>query len=453
MILRLNSFVISIYIFPVVSVNKSKERDIWIIDESHMDTQKSSNNINRSLAFDKWKDYSDFELVIGSGAGQEYPVTIINSPAGAAHETMYFPFDERALENTLKDIEIALLRSREKSRLSCSQEEETVKDFGKKLFDALLTGKIQSCYDVSLHDAAKQGKGLRMKLRIEPPELVALPWEFLYDSQQLEYLSLSSSTPVVRYPELVQSIRPLSVDPPLRILGMTASPSDLPLLNVEREKRNVEEAMKDLKAQKLVDITWVHGQTWEDLMRAMQTGIWHIFHFIGHGSFDRDKDEGLIALSDEDGRKFLLGATQLKRLIGINSNLRLVLLNSCEGARGSRRDIFSSASAILVHGGMPAVLAMQYSISDEAAIVFSRAFYMALADGMPVDAAVTHARIAVNVALKNSIEWGTPVLYMRSCDGVLFNIQKPGYCYMCGEPNKREDIYCIECGCKFSEIE
>lgn len=42
-----------------------------------------------------------------------------------------------------------------------------------------------------------------------------------------------------------------------------------------------------------------------------------------------------------------------------------------------------------------------------------------------MDAAVAEARIAVSVAMTNTIEWGTPVLYMRSPDGVLFDIQKP----------------------------
>ena len=36
-------------------------------------------------------------------------------------------------------------------------------------------------------------------------------------------------------------------------------------------------------------------------------------------------------------------ATRLGRLLADHASLRLVLLNSCEGARGSERDVFSSA--------------------------------------------------------------------------------------------------------------
>jgi hypothetical protein len=80
----------------------------------------------------------------------------------------------------------------------------------------------------------------------------------------------------------------------------------------------------------------------------------------------------------------------------------------------------------LVRNGIPAVLAMQYEITDQAAMALSRAFYDALADGLPVDTAVSEARKAINLEVENTLEWGTPVLYMRSPDGVLFDLtEKP----------------------------
>jgi tetratricopeptide (TPR) repeat protein len=154
----------------------------------------------------------------------------------------------------------------------------------------------------------------------------------------------------------------------------------------------------------------------------MRGGPRHIFHFIGHGGFDRNADQGLIALADEDGLSALMHATELGRLLADHDSLRLVLLNSCEGARGGEQDIFSSTASILVRRGIPAVVAMQYAITDRAAIEFSRAFYEALADGLPVDAAVSEARKAISLAVANTIEWGTPVLYMRSPQGIIFQM-------------------------------
>jgi len=369
-------------------------------------------------------EYLDFELEIGPGKGREYPVAVIRSPAGEVRGVMRFPYDELALQNRLKDLQIALLRSGGPRRKVLSPEEQAVQNFGRDLFEALFSGEIRSRYDVSLQEAKRQGKGLRLKLRIQPPELAALPWEFLYDPRQAEYLGLSRYTPIVRYLELPQPIQPLTVTLPLRILGMVASPRDQEPLDVAREKQRVEEALKDLRAKGAVDLTWLDGQTWRDLQRALRGGPWHVFHFIGHGGFDPVRDEGVIALADDQGHSYYFHATELARLLANQLSLRLVLLNSCEGARGSERDIFSSTAAILVRRGIPAVLAMQYEITDRAAIEFAHAFYEALADGFPVDTAVAEARIAVSVGVTNTVEWGTPVLYMRSLDGVLFRIQE-----------------------------
>jgi hypothetical protein len=369
-------------------------------------------------------NYLDFEIEIGPGMGREYPVAIVRSPAGEARETMKFPFDELALKDRLQNLQIALLRSGGKRRSFLSQEEQTVQEFGQALFNALLTGELRSRYDVSQREAAQKGLGLRFKLRIQSPELAALPWEFLYDARQAEYVCLSRSTPVVRYLELPQIIQPLAVTPPLRILGMMASPSDLPPLDLDNEKHRVEEATKDLQTKGLVELTWLEGKTWRDLQKAMRAGPWHIFHFIGHGAFDRNAGEGLIFFEEKDGASYRLSATQLGRLLADHPSLRLALLNACEGARGSERDIFSSTGAILVRRGVPAVLAMQYEITDRAAVEFSRSFYEALAEGMPVDAAVGEARKAISLALNNTVEWGTPVLYMRALDGKIFDIER-----------------------------
>lgn len=367
--------------------------------------------------------YLDFDLEIANGTGRDYPVAVMRSPAGEARATMRFPFDELALENRLKDLQIALLRSGGKRRQVLTPEESAVQEFGKQLFDALIVGEVRSRYDVSHREATTQGKGLRLKLRIASPQLSALPWEFLYDSRSAEYVCLSTNTPVVRYLELPQPIQPLTVASPLHVLVMLASPSDLPELDVTRERQRIENATQDLQAQGLIQVTWLTGQTWRDLQRALRTGTYHIFHLIGHGGFDRYADEGLIALANDAGKCEYLNATQLGRLLADHRSLRLALLNSCEGARGSDRDLFSSTASILVRRGIPAVLAMQYDITDRAAIEFARAFYEAIADNLPVDAATSEARKAVSFAITNTIEWGTPVLFMRAPDGMLFRLQ------------------------------
>jgi CHAT domain-containing protein len=364
-------------------------------------------------------NYLDFEIELGAGQGREYPI-VVRSLEGEARETMRFPFDELALENRLQTLQIALLRSGGERRRMLSAEEQAVQEFGRGLFDSLFTGDVRSLYDRIRRRAAHDDWGVRVKLRIRSPELAALPWEFLYDPRQNEYVCLSRNTPLIRYLELTQTVQPLTVKPPLRILGMVASPKDLAALDIEREKQRVKQATESLQAGGLVELHWLPGQTWRDLQRAMRRGPWHIFHFIGHGMYDKVTDQGMIALCDDYGDTQRLRAAEFATLLADHSPLRFVLLNACEGARSGGQDTFSSTASILVSRGIPAVLAMQYEITDRAAIEFARSFYEALTDGAPVDEAVVEARKSVRVAVANTVEWGTPALFMRSIDGVLF---------------------------------
>ncbi len=368
-------------------------------------------------------EYLDFEIEIGASPGaQQYPVAVLRSPAGEARATMQFPFDRLALDNRLLALQNALLRSGVVRRRVSSPDEQAVQDFGAALFDALIANEIRSRFDTSVRLAEEQGRGLRLKLRINAPELALLPWELLYDSRQGEYVALSRATPIVRYLELPQAMPPLRVAPPLRILGLITSPRDLPPLDIALERQRVEAAIADLRERGLVELTWLEGQTWRDLQRAMRSGPWHVFHFIGHGDFDRNADEGVIALADEQGRTYRLSATQLGRLLDDHFSLRLAILNSCEGAHGSERDLMSSTAATLVRRGIPAVLAMQHEISDDAAIELAHTFYEAIADGLPVDAALAESRKAICLAVPNSVEWSTPVLYLRAPDGRVFDV-------------------------------
>ncbi len=366
--------------------------------------------------------YLDFDVEIGIGQGREYPVSA-RSQAGEARETMKFPFDQIALKDHLRDLHLALLRSGGPTRRTPSVEERSVLEFGQALFDALITGEVRSCFDKSLEHARTQHKGLRLRLRFSAPELASLPWEYLYDRRNDHFLSLYKNTPLVRYLELSQHIQPLTVKPPIRILGLIASPKDMPRLDAANEKRRIEEALGELRAAGRVSLDWLPGQTWRDLHLYMMEGPWHILHFVGHGRYNESLGEGVVFLSNDEGYAQELPARKFAQMLANHVSLRLVLMNSCESALGGTKDVFSSTASIMVRQGIPAVIAMQHEISDQAAIELSRAFYLALARGFPVDAALTEARLAVNICVTNTVEWGTPVLHMRSPDGHIFDLE------------------------------
>ena len=108
------------------------------------------------------------------------------------------------------------------------------------------------------------------------------------------------------------------------------------------------------------------------------------------------------------------------------STPKLVVLNSCDGGRADSSEIISSTGAILAAMGIPAVISMQYEITDDAAMEFSRTCYEALGEGRAMDEAVSESRMAIKLARDESVEWVTPVLHMRSREGRLWVMDLSG---------------------------
>jgi len=376
-------------------------------------------------------EYLDFELLIAPGVDRSYPVSVLASPVGPVTGAMVLPFDSTQLAQVLAGLNDAVHVSARSTMRKINMGDEapptppSVSEFGSQLFEALFAGDVQAAFRNSQFKARSEKKGLRVRLRVEAPDLAALPWEFLYDPKSGDYICLSSDTPLVRYLQIDRPVDALTVKPPIRILAMIASPSDKEQLDVAQERRRMEQATEELRAAGTLEIKWMEGSTYDALQNELRRAEYHIFHFVGHGGFDPVIGKGVLAFTDETGKAQILEAAVVARILSRENTLRLVVLNACLGAKGSGTDVFSSTAATLVRGGVPAVVGMQYEISDAAAIEFSKSLYRAIADGMPVDAAVADARVSVSASKRDSIEWGTPVLHMLSSDGVLFNIEGP----------------------------
>ncbi len=361
-------------------------------------------------------DYLDFELRISTRA-DGYRVTVVHSPLGEAAEDVSWPFSDDRLENYV----LKLGRARRGVRRWDSPEMRVAKQFGRQLFAAVFAGAVRGRYESSLDAARRQGKGLRLRLRLESPELAGVPWEYLYwPEREPGFLVLSPFTPLVRYVERPRPVPPLAVRPPLRVLVMASCPVDRDALDVEREWDNLQQALQPLVERGAVAVERLERATLRALRRQLRRGQYHVFHFIGHGAYDEARQDGTLLLEDDEGRGWAAGSARLAAFLHGHPSLRLAVLNACEGARVSRDDPFSGVAATLVRAGLPAVVAMQFEITDAAAVVLGEEFYAALADGCPVDEALTEARLAI-YGTGNDIEWGTPVLYLRAEDGRLFD--------------------------------
>jgi hypothetical protein len=366
--------------------------------------------------------YLDFEIKI-EREGEEYAARVLRSPVGEASTRFTVPFSE----DRLALLTLKLSRPRATTRsVTRSDEIGAARELGGKLFEAVFSGEVRARLRSGLDEASRQEQtGLRLKLRLQDaPELADLPWEFLFDPSLDRFLAQSNRTPIVRYVELPERIRPLAVDLPLQILVMISSPLDpsYPRLDIEREEGMLRRALQPLSQAGKVQIDWLEDATLANLQRRLRGARYHIFHFIGHGGFEEGTGEGVLVLQDDQGRGWKAGAHRFATLLHDHPSLRLAVLNACEGARNSRRDPFAGVATTLIRHGIPAVVAMQFEITDQAAITFAGEFYTALAENYPVDAAVAEARKAV-YAQPNDVEWATPVLYTRAPDGVLFDVR------------------------------
>lgn len=350
-------------------------------------------------------------------------VVLCSSPCGSTMTTLPAPFQQTELETRLAAVEKSLVRSSAQlvTRRAAAPE-RTAHEFGAELSRTLLDGDVRVLFARCRQKAREQGVDLRVLVNPQGPQVSRIPWEFAVDPDRLDDF-LALRTPVARAPHLMEPVAPLRFEPPLRVLGVISRPVDLPELDAERERADLTRALGGMSSD-LVHIKWLAGDRWSDLAKEIRARPWHVLHFVGHGGFDEDSESGFLEFSDDHGNACPVLATDLGRLIADNDDLRLVVLNACESAVTGAEGFFSSTAAKLMREGVPAVVAMQYEITDDAALAFSSSFYEGLARGLPVDRTVMLARESVKMTMR-SLEWATPVLFLASDETHLFRAQSP----------------------------
>ena len=358
----------------------------------------------------------DFDVVIDSRDGG-YRTRVVDSPAGEAGTDFALPFSDKDLRILILEVVGSIGRVRRHVRRIDSPDRLLLENFGNQLFQAAFSGPVGECLGRSRMAAESKDAGLRIRLRLPPP-LVDIPWEYLYDEEH-GFLGLDPDTALVRYPELPTAVKPFPISPPLRILAMISAPSDLPELDVEDEWDKLNSTLSELAGAGMVQVDRLENGTLSSLRRQLTVEKYHVLHFIGHGGFDEQGQDGALALESAEGKTRLVTGRSLGMMIH-HRTLRLAVLNACEGGRNTKDDPFGGVAQGLVRQSIPAVIAMQFEISDPAALVFSQSFYQGIADGLPIDVATVEARRAI-FADGNEIEWATPVLYLRSPDGRVFN--------------------------------
>ena len=361
------------------------------------------------------------ELEIGPGPESgSYVVHVLRSVGGGEpSETITLDLDDLVERRPL--LEATVLSSSVSVRRVMSDTEAVVQEVGRRLFESTFSGTVRTAYRTSMANASERDMGVQLALRLTAPGLAALPWETLFDAEAGAYLCRKE--PLVRHVPAPHAAAALAIEPPMRVLGLISSPRGLPALDVDGERERLEEALRPHLDSGRVELEWLDEVSWTGVHGKLLEGHWHVLHFVGHGSYDVDTDEGVLALVGRDGRADYVTASSLADLLDeAEPTPRLVVLNSCQSGAGGTTDLFSGTAAALAHSGIRAVAAMQFSISDTAAIEFARGFYTALAYGRGIDEAVRSGRIGILGMGHGTLEWVTPVLYLRGEDTQLFHV-------------------------------
>jgi len=364
-------------------------------------------------------NYEDLLLQLAADPAGRYTVRVARSPAGESEpEPLAPPISPDEIDR-LGDAYGRAARDVRVPALAVPRTPDLA-ELGARLFGALFVGSVRNRYHESLGRVlARDNCGLRIRIemalgRPDMARLHAIPWEYLCAVEDGHFLGLSRDLSIVRYLDLALPADRPPVPAPLAILvvaGQELASSDLALTG---EHRAMVRAWDERGS---VRITLLPNPTIEALRDALLARDYHVLHFMGHGGFDRRAGEGSLAFRNEEGRRIWVSGADLAAQLRDRTSLRLIFLNACWTARAISSGPYAGVATALLGAGVPAVLAMQFAISDAAALAFSRVFYRRIAQGDTIDAAVTEGRMAIRRLNHPTPEWGTPVLFERLSSG------------------------------------
>lgn len=357
--------------------------------------------------------YSDYTITISARQGAGYPVSVLAEGMGRNSDVLAAP-----------PAELARLIAQVDSLPSGDGHDEILTATGVALF-RWLTGRLETHLRVAWDRAEHHGRGLRLRLSMDPPEINAWPWELLHDPQRDRTFATSIATPLVRYLDRTDQfggLTNLKADLPLKMLLILPQSADL---NLVKERAVIERAiipLDDVLKLKVVDGTVTRAR----FADALITSDYEIVHGSGHGSFF--DGVGYIGLNNADGSPDWVDGQVMGRFVVNCKSLKLGVLNVCSSGKVDEGRAFQGLAPQLVRAGVPAVVAMQYPLSDDAAMAFAEEFYRRLCTGDNsvgrVDVAVTYARNMLAILYPGDRCFAAPVVYTHAADGVIFALQK-----------------------------
>ncbi|CAG0933287.1 hypothetical protein TFLX_02977 [Thermoflexales bacterium] len=300
---------------------------------------------------------------------------------------------------------------------------------GQALFNLLLAdGELLKAWG----EARGRSKRRRLRLRIDPPELHAWPWELLRDGAEL--IAADADTPFSRYLAVGKEWGRAVADRPMRVLAVISNPIDLgakydlPAADVELEEQTLREALlPHTQTPSLVPgeglgvrLTFLSPPITLDRLEAELRSGYHVLHFIGHGGFNARQQQAALYFENPDRTAHRVIDVDFAGMLDrLQLPPQLVVLAACQSATQSLHEVFTGLGPQLVQIGLPAVVAMQADVTLLTARQFAARFYRQLLTHGTVDLAMNEARSTLMT--HGRFDAAVPVLFMRLRDGRLWS--------------------------------
>lgn len=172
------------------------------------------------------------------------------------------------------------------------------------------------------------------------------------------------------------------MDGKIRILFLSANPSDTSRIRVDAEVREIWEKLEEGSARETFELICHPALRPSDLQRLLMKYRPHVVHFSGHGNLVKK-----IVFEGNFGKSKRIDTQSLVEVFKVfKDDVRVIFLNAC----------LSRPQAQALAGVIDYTIGVEI-IGDKAAVIFAGAFYRALAFGMPVQKAFESARAELKI--------------------------------------------------------
>lgn len=301
--------------------------------------------------------------------------------------------------------------------------------FGGCLFNALFAEPIEGHFREQAWRKMEEDDLQETCIRIHiifqggvSPIVSSLPWEFLYYPEKETFLG-SHPKLTLSYgyfgDQTIPHERYCEDDLPLRILFVHTHPTDLDGIGVFPVRSGI---------QSLINLDYefieIENKSISTLREAIDKYRPHVFHFLGHGQFE--KESGEFALLGKESKALWYDSQSFNEFFR-SWRPNLIVLQCCQSGDESNLISFTGGAAWLARNYVPAIIAMRYPFTQGTGWIFFTSMYKAIAEHQSIDVAVQLGRRALAMPEDSQDhsqrEFGAPVLWRR-----------PGFTYLFDHP-------------------